>query len=122
MDKSTEDDPISILSDAILIRDEVLAILPVRFPWTADDDAGTAPTSTAVYVGLVEALAQDGTVGSVSVVINPESFVRSETFVGITVELGSALTSDAVKVTSPVLLLTDVTMFEGMLGLLIKSS
>ena len=45
---------------------------------------GTAPTSEAVYDGLLDAFAHDGTVGSVSVypVMYPASLVRSLTAVG----------------------------------------
>ena len=44
----------------------------------------TAPTSVAVYDGLVEALAHEGTVGSVSVneVRYPASLLNADTFVG----------------------------------------
>ena len=59
---------------------------------------GNAPTSDAVYVGFDDAFAHDGTVGSVSVVMNPESFVRSEVLDGMVVLAGNAPTSDAVYV------------------------
>ena len=47
------------LADNVMLEDKAL-------PFTVLD-VGTAPTSEAVYDGLLDAFAHDGTVGSVSV-------------------------------------------------------
>ena len=59
-------------------------------------ELGKAPTSDAVYVGLDEAFAHEGTVGSVSEDIKPLSLVKSEVLDGMAVFAGKAPTSAAV--------------------------
>ena len=91
IDGITVDEGNALTSDADNVMFALKALpLTVRL-------VGTAPTSLAVYDGLLDALAQLGTVGSVSVydVKNPESLVRSLVFDGIDVDDGSALTSEA---------------------------